>query len=80
MSIQVNLIFVIVKIFNAVKQKITLFEYYLSLFVIIILGFLRLLTIGASVNNAVLAISILVILYSVGIIPSVDRISKSKNL
>lgn len=74
------LFYVLVKVAHIIKVGGTIFEDYLSLFTILILGFLRYITIDRSIHFTVLSVSIVVILYSVGLMPSIDKISKSKTL
>ena len=72
--------FIMIKIFHIVKNKGTIFEDYLSLFVILLLGFLRYVTMNSEVSITFIAVSIVVVLYSLGLIPTVSKLSKSRNL
>jgi hypothetical protein len=73
------ILFVAIKLFHIIKEGGTVFEDYISLSIIILMGVLRYLTYSKEVHAAVVVVGSLILLYSVGLIPSVNRISKSKN-
>ncbi len=72
--------FVILKIWEIIKAKGSIFEDYASLALIIIFGFLNFFVLKGNLNTAISVVIVFTILYSVGLIPTVTRISRSKNV
>ncbi|MBI5804380.1 two pore domain potassium channel family protein [Candidatus Pacearchaeota archaeon] len=73
------LAFVVVKIVNIVKSKGTIFEDYASLSIIILFGLLHFIT-EEKTNTLIIISIVLVILYSVGLMPWINTIVKSKKI
>lgn len=74
------ILFAIVKIFHIIRRKGTIFEDYLSLLVIILLAFLRYITVESRINTIFMVISIVVVLYSLGLIPTINKLAKPKSV
>lgn len=72
------ILFVGIKIATIIRKKGTIFEDYVSL-VIIMAFWIIYLTIKNNLNVAVLVVITLTLLYSVGLIPSIKNISRSRN-
>ena len=73
-------IFILIKIGHIIRNKGTSFEDYVSLSILIIFALLRLVTIGERLNTTIIVVGVLIILYSVGVIPTTRRISNSKSI
>jgi len=71
--------FVFVKLYDIAKNGWTIFEDYISLLIIIIFGILHFF-LGPNLNSIILVVMIFVLIYSVGLIPWIDDLIKSKRL
>jgi len=71
--------FIIIKLAHIIRKGGTVFEDYISL-VIIALFFVINFIIKSQLNNTILVVIILTLLYSVGIIPSVKKLARSKSI
>jgi hypothetical protein len=73
-------LFIIIKVIHIFRQGGTIFEDYASLFLLVIVAILRFLTVESKINTPLVVVGIIATLYSVGIIPSIRRLSRSKNV
>jgi len=71
---------VLIKLSHISKRGGTVFEDYASLSILVVLAILRFLTVNHSINTPIIAVGIVATLHSVGIIPSLNKISKSRNV
>jgi len=72
-------IFIIIKAINIIKQHGTILEDYVALAIIILFG-ITYIIIGQKLNPIIITVVIITLLYSVGIIPWVKYIMKSKKV
>ncbi len=73
-------ILLLIKVSHVVSKGGTIFEDYGSIFMIALLAFLRFITIDSKINTAIIVVSVIIIFYSIGLIPTVDKIYESQNI
>jgi len=71
--------FIIIKVAHIIRKGGTIFEDYISLIIIAVFFILHFI-IKSQLNNTILVVVILTLLYSVGIIPSVQKLARSKSI
>lgn len=73
------LAYVVVKIFDITRSSGTIFEDYASLGIIIVFGIIHFI-LGEKINSVIITVMVFVLIYSVGLIPWIDNILKSRKV
>jgi hypothetical protein len=74
------LVLLLIKISHIIKKEGTVFEDYGSVFMILLLAVLRFITVESKINTPIVVVSIVIIFYTVGLIPSISYLKKSKSV